>query len=98
MYDRREKAQRDYQWAIESARREGLEKGVEIGLEKGREEGVQIGLEKGQERGVLIGKIQLLEQLLGEPPTPTDRLSQRSLDELNSLLAGLQGRLRSRGE
>ena len=75
---------------------------VQIGLEKGREEGVQIGLtkgrEEGREEGLVIGKIQLLEQLLGESPTPTHRLSQRSLDELNLLLAQLQERLRSRGE
>ncbi|NOX54871.1 MAG: Rpn family recombination-promoting nuclease/putative transposase [Planctomycetes bacterium] len=105
MYDRREKAQRDYQWALESARREGLEKGLEKGREEGREEGVRIGLEKGREKGlaegreegVLIGKIQLLEQLLGQPPTPTDRLSHRPLAELNLLLAQLQERLRRRG-
>ncbi len=89
MYDQREKAQRDYQWAIESARREGLE----TGLEKGREEGI----EKGREEGVLIGKIQVLEQLLDEPPTPTAHLSQRSVAELDTLLAQLQQRLRDRG-
>jgi len=101
MYEQRLKAERDYRWAIESARREGLEKGreegVQIGLEKGREEGVQIGLEKGREQGALIGKIQLLEQLLGQAPTPTERLAERSLEELQSLLAELQERLRSRG-
>lgn len=89
MYDQREKAERDYRWAIESARREGVE--------KGREEGVQIGLEKGREVGVLVGKIQLLEQLLGQVPTPTERLAGRSVEELDSLLAELQGRLRHRG-
>ena len=89
MYDQREKAERDYRWAIESARREGVE--------KGREEGVRIGLEKGREVGVLVGKIQLLEQLLGQVATPTERLAGRSVEELNSLLAELQGRLRHRG-
>jgi predicted transposase/invertase (TIGR01784 family) len=134
MYDQREKAERDYRWAIESARREGLElglqkgreegreEGVQIGLEKGREEGVQIGLEKGREEGrregreegvqiglekglekgreegVLIGKIQLLEQLLGQQQTPDEELLGRSLEELKSLLSRLQERLRHRGE
>jgi len=106
MYDQRAKAERDYRWAIESARREGLEKGreegVQIGLEKGREEGVQIGLQKGREEGreegLLIGKIQLLEQLLGQPQTPAERLLGRPLDELEALVAQLQERLRSRGE
>ena len=105
MYDQREKAERDYRWAIESARREGVEKGREEGRQEGREEGVQIGLEKGREEGrevgreegVLIGKVQLLEQLLGQVATPTERLAGRSVEELNSLLAELQGRLRHRG-
>ena len=88
MYDQREKAQRDYRWAIESAHQEGLEKGLEEGLEKG--------LEKGREEGVLIGKLQLLEQLLGQETTPTEQLSGRSIDELQLLLTGLQSRLRSR--
>jgi predicted transposase/invertase (TIGR01784 family) len=105
MYDQREKAERDYRWAIESARREGLEiglergreEGVQIGLEKGREEGVQIGLEKGREEGALVGKVHLLQQLLGEPPTPAEELLQHSLEELNSLISQLQERLRHRG-
>ena len=102
MYDQREKAERDYRWAIESARQEGVEIGLEKGRQEGRQEGVQLGLQKGREEGrqegVLIGKIQLLEQLLGQEPTPTDDLSQRSAEELNSLLARLQERLRSRGQ
>ncbi len=81
MYDQREKALRDYQWAIESARREGIE--------QGREEG--------REEGVLIGKIQLLEQLLDESPTPTAQLSHRSVAELDALVSRLQERLRRRG-
>jgi len=114
MYNQREKAERDYRWAIESARREGIEKGreegVQIGLEKGREEGVQIGLakgreegrregrEEGREEGVLVGKIQVLQQLLGEAQTPAEELLKRPLDELNSLLSQLQERLRRRGQ
>lgn len=31
MYDQREKAQRDYQWAMSGARAEGLEQGLEQG-------------------------------------------------------------------
>jgi len=110
MYNQREKAERDYRWVIESARREGIEKGreegVQIGLEKGREEGreegVRIGLakgrEEGREEGVLVGKIQVLQQLLGEQQTPAEELLQRPLDELNSLLSQLQERLRRRGQ
>jgi flagellar biosynthesis/type III secretory pathway protein FliH len=36
MYDQREKAQRDYEWAISVAREEGREEGEQIGLAKGK--------------------------------------------------------------
>lgn len=72
MYDQREKAQRDYQWALDGARQEGLE------------------------IGSLAGKIQLLQQLLGEESSSTESLLERPTDELSKLLADLQQRLRSR--
>jgi predicted transposase/invertase (TIGR01784 family) len=73
MYDQREKAQRDYQWALDGARREG------------------------RQEGSLAGKIQLLQQLLGEESCSTESLLERPTDELSTLLADLQERLRSRG-
>ena len=76
MYDQREKAQRDYQWALDSAREEGREQGLET--------------------GELVGTIRLLQQLLGEEPWPTKKLQQRSLDQLATLQADLQQRLRAR--
>jgi predicted transposase/invertase (TIGR01784 family) len=84
MYDQREKALRDHQWMLESAR--------EQGREQGREEGRQEGLEK----GALMGKIQFLQQLLSEGPSAAADLRQQSLDELNALLTDLQQRLRGR--
>ncbi len=39
-------------------RQEGIDEGIEKGIEKGREEGI--------EQGMLAGKIQILQQLLGE--------------------------------
>ena len=80
MYDQREKAQRDYLWAIEGARLEGLEEGREEGLEK----------------GVLVGKIQLLWQLLDEDAGSEKNLQRCSIEELSSMLGKLQQRLRSR--
>lgn len=88
MYDQREKALRDHQWMLESAR--------EQGREQGREEGREVGREEGLERGALIGKIQLLQQLLSESPSAAADLRQPSLDDLNSLLTDLQQRLRGR--
>ncbi len=42
-------------------------------------------------------KIQMLEQLLGDPPTPADQLSKRRVAELRTLVTQLQERLRYRG-
>ena len=53
MYDQREKAQRDYEWALSGARKEGHQEGR---LE-------------GREEGELVGKVQLIEELLGNTPT-----------------------------
>ena len=84
MYDQRLKAQRDYQWGLDSARQEG------------RQEGMEEGLEKGIEKGESLGKIQVLQQLLGEEPSSTASLRERTISELSTLLADLQQRLRSR--
>jgi predicted transposase/invertase (TIGR01784 family) len=80
MYDQRSKAQRDYQWGLDSAREEGMEKGLEKGLEKGE----------------AIGKIQLLQELLGEESSSTASLRERAIGELTGILGDLQQRLRSR--
>jgi predicted transposase/invertase (TIGR01784 family) len=84
MYDQREKAQRDYEWAISGAR------------EEGREEGMEKGMEKGIEQGLVAGRIQLLQELLGETPTATASLRNLELDALRSQLETLQQRLRDR--
>jgi flagellar biosynthesis/type III secretory pathway protein FliH len=61
MYDQREKAQRDYEWALSGAREEGREEG---------EEGERLGMEKGE----LIGKVRLLQELLGLEQNSTEEL------------------------
>ncbi|MEM9589405.1 MAG: hypothetical protein AAGA03_19140 [Planctomycetota bacterium] len=88
MYDRREKAQRDYEWAISGARQEGREEG----LEKGREEG----REKGRSEGKLAGQIQLLQQLLGDTQSSETELLRQDAETLTIQLAELQKRLRAR--
>jgi flagellar biosynthesis/type III secretory pathway protein FliH len=80
MYDQRLKAQRDYQWGLDSARQEGRQEGLEEGLEKGESS----------------GKIQILQQLLGEEPSSTASLRERTISELTAMLTDLQQRLRSR--
>jgi len=93
MYDQREKAQRDYQWAIQGAREEGREQGREEGREQGREQGREEGLEKGS----IAGRIQLLQQLLGEEESSMEDLRDLPMKELSTILADLQQRVRSRG-
>lgn len=88
MYDQREKAQRDYEWAISGAREEGREKGREEGREAGREEGL--------ERGLVAGRIQTLQELLGDVSTTIADLAELHLDALTTQLAALQQRLRDR--
>ncbi len=61
-------------------------------LIQGREEGEQIGLEKGK----LTGKIQMLEELLGDTPTMDAEFEACGLDALTTQLAVLQQRLRDR--
>jgi flagellar biosynthesis/type III secretory pathway protein FliH len=101
MYDQREKAERDHQWRLEGALNAGLEQGREQGrvqgLEQGRVQGLEQGREEGRRQGVVAGKIQVMQQLLGEPERSLDDLLQQPLQELTRLLAELQERLRVRG-
>jgi len=100
MYDQREKAQRDYEWALSGAREEGERLGLEKGKSLGLEEGERLGLEKGErmglEKGELAGKIQLLQELLGTVPSSIKELSACDTNELAVRLAELQQQLRDR--
>lgn len=72
MYAQREKAQRDYEWAISGAR------------------------EEGREEGKLAGKIQMLQELLGDFPATDNELQSESVETLTTQLVALQQRLRDR--
>lgn len=88
MYDQREKALRDHEWALSSARQEGRQEG----WQEGRQEGVQ----EGREQGVAVGKIQLIQELLGEAVNSAAELDAMTTAELEFTLADLQARLRNR--
>lgn len=74
----------------------------EEGREEGRAEGMETGMEKGREmgaaQGTLVGKLQLLQELLGDAVVSTPKLLQCTSDELAMMVAELQERLRSRGD
>ncbi|EMI18377.1 hypothetical protein RMSM_04708 [Rhodopirellula maiorica SM1] len=54
------------------------------------------GEKKDGKEGKLAGQIQLLQQLLGEPPTSDTELLRQDIGTLTTQLAGLQKRLRDR--
>lgn len=88
MHDQREKAQRDYDWMLSTARQQWLEEGLELGLERG--------IERGREEGTITGAIQSLQQILGDTVSSTQDLSHQSINELQTQLAELQARVRVR--
>ena len=59
---REEQALLAQDYALETARAEGIEQGLEQGLERGRAEGIEQGLERGLERGRSEGLEQGLER------------------------------------
>ncbi len=88
MYDAREKASLDTQSNLIDARQEGRK--------EGRQEGIEIGEQRGEQRGKLKASIQIYEGLLGDSVTSESILSSRSIEELESMAAHLQKRLRDR--
>ena len=100
MYDAREKASLDIQSNLIDARQEGRQEGIEEGRQEGRQEGIEIGEQRGEQRGDQRGKlkasIQIYEGLLGDLVTSESILNSRSTEELESMVANLQKRLRDR--
>jgi predicted transposase/invertase (TIGR01784 family) len=70
----------------------------EARLMAAREEGMEEGMEKGIEKGTLIGKIQTLQEILGDAVMSSDDLHETSLPDLAQRLSALQERLRTRGD
>jgi hypothetical protein len=84
MYDQREKALRDYEWALSGA------------LSEGREEGREEGKIEGYEVGKLACEIQVLQKLLGEAVSTDGELFPLSLHSLSEQRDELQSRMRNR--
>ena len=59
---REEQALLAHDYALETARAEGIEKGLERGLEQGLERGRAEGIEQGLERGLERGRAEGIEQ------------------------------------
>ena len=61
---REEQALLAQDYALETARAEGIEQGLEQGLERGRAEGIEQGLERGKVEGSLSMLLNLVRQHL----------------------------------
>ena len=90
---REEQALLAHDYALETARAEGIEKGLERGLEQGRAEGVEQGLErgraegieKGREEGLKVGLLNLVHQGLLTSEVASQQLGM-TVAEFESLL------------
>lgn len=79
-YRARLKFQRDQESLLRGARMDGLKEGVDQGLEQ----------------GLAIGRIQVLQQLLGQSVSPMELLKESSLQSLSELEADLQQQINTR--
>ena len=86
---REEQALLAQDYALETARAEGLEQGIEQGLERGlergRAEGIEQGLERGLERGKLFAFLDMVRQGLLTSEVASHQLGM-SVAEFEALL------------
>ena len=86
---REEQALLAQDYALETARAEGLEqgieKGLERGLERGRAEGREQGREEGIEEGLKVGLVNLVRQGLLTPEVASEQLGM-TVAEFEELL------------
>ncbi|MEL6899215.1 MAG: hypothetical protein AAFP90_24190, partial [Planctomycetota bacterium] len=91
MYDAREKAQRDCEWAMSSSRKEGREERREEGREKGRQEGREEVRRDGS-----IRTINMLHEILNLAPMPDDEFAAQTSEALEKLQSDLAKQIRER--
>ena len=74
---REEQALLAHDYALETARAEGIEQGLERGLERGRAEGIEQGIEKGLEQGLERGKLFAFLDMVRQGLLPSEVASQQ---------------------
>ncbi|CAM1671541.1 hypothetical protein SMIG22_20230 [Streptococcus mitis] len=82
---REEQALLAQDYALETARAEGIEQGLERGLERGRAEGIEQGLERGKVEGSLSMLLNLVRQDLLTPEVASQQLGM-TVAEFEALL------------
>ena len=81
---REEQALLAHDYALETARAEGIEQGLERGIEQGLERGRAEGIEKGREEGLKVGLVNLVRQGLLTPEVASEQLGM-SVAEFEAL-------------
>ena len=74
---REEQALLAQDYALETARAEGIERGLAEGIEQGRAEGIEQGLEQGLERGKVEGSLSMLLNLVRQGLLTSEVASQQ---------------------
>ena len=82
---REEQALLAHDYALETARAEGIEQGIEQGLERGRAEGIEQGLERGKVEGSLSMLLNLVRQGLLTSEVASQQLGM-TVSEFEELL------------
>jgi predicted transposase/invertase (TIGR01784 family) len=82
-YEQEQKHEWDHQAIMAYRHDQGMEKGIEIGIEKGREERIEIGVEKGrEEERIEIGRTLLSEDVDVEHLVKVTKLSREKICKL----------------
>jgi len=87
LYDLRKKAEIDYNWGLQAAKREGRE--------EGREEGTEIGESAGRKKEI-VKTIHFCQSILAVPQTPLAELDMFGVDDLDKIATDLQSQVRGR--
>ena len=74
---REEQALLAHDYALETARAEGIEQGIEQGLERGRAEGIEKGREEGLEQGLERGKFFAFLDMVRQGLLPSEVASEQ---------------------
>lgn len=82
-YEDRLKFLRDQHAILAAERLEARKEGHEEGHQEGLQEGRQEGLKQGLKQGILVGRIQVLQEMIGEPVANNEDLMLQ--DEVNLL-------------
>ena len=82
---REEQALLAQDYALETARAEGIEKGIEQGLERGIEQGLERGRAEGIEEGLKVGLVNLVRQGLLTSEVASQQLGM-TVSEFEELL------------